>query len=270
MTLKCIFWIGFVVPVFTFGQTTIFNETFEGGIPATWTIVDNDHATLDASIASEYPTPWAAVIDPEDTSNTVASCGTYFDPEGTTASRWLITPPINLGAFGNFLHWKAKSQDPSYPDSYVVLLSSTGTDVADFTDTVYVRDYETEVWTSYTTQIDTSFDSTSVYLAFVDRSYYGYKLYLDSVSIEKWSTASLPKNSTPANIEASIYPNPASDIVHIQSAVAVQRVEVYNLQGELVQLVSENMFSIRDLQCGLYILKIQTEQGVATKRLVKE
>jgi hypothetical protein len=87
-------------------QTVILSTDFQQGMPAVYTIVDNDGKTPDALVA-EYTSAWITTVDPENAADTVAASTSYFT-EMDSASRWMITPPLSLGAFGNFLEWNAK------------------------------------------------------------------------------------------------------------------------------------------------------------------
>jgi hypothetical protein len=67
-----------------------------------------------------------------------------------------------------------------------------------------------------------------------------------------------------------IYPNPAKTTVNISAFSNIQRVEVYNLVGQLV--VSQNFnaelvnINVADLNNGLYIAKVITTEGTMTQK----
>ena len=68
-----------------------------------------------------------------------------------------------------------------------------------------------------------------------------------------------------------IYPNPATDMVHVQSDGLIHSVELLNLIGqriELKQVEGEScQFNTSNLQSGIYIVKIDTEYGVITQKV---
>lgn len=68
-----------------------------------------------------------------------------------------------------------------------------------------------------------------------------------------------------------VYPVPAKDIVNIASPVNVERIVIYNLVGKVVKDEATDGTFIRmntsDYQPGVYIMKMQTEAGIVTKRL---
>ncbi|MFK8061354.1 MAG: T9SS type A sorting domain-containing protein, partial [Polaribacter sp.] len=69
-----------------------------------------------------------------------------------------------------------------------------------------------------------------------------------------------------------IYPNPTSSVFQIKSNLTIDKVEIYNLLGQKVkQFTSLNSkeFSISQLKNGLYLIKIYTEKGIGSKRIMK-
>jgi len=247
-------------------QTDILTEDFESGIPNTWTIINNDQNTLDATVASEYTAPWITVENPDYDTDHVAACASYFDPEGT-ASRWLISPQINLGPYGNYLHLDARSQDPSYPDSYMILISTSGNAVIDFSDTLFISDQTPPTWMNHIVGIsDSGYNNIPVYLAFVDNSFYGYKLYLDNIRVEKESIAGLTVNKP---IDFKLYPNPVENILNIQTNDKISELTIYDLNGKIVLQSNQNQVDVSILQAGFYTIKISTEKGVGFQKLIK-
>ncbi len=81
------------------------------------------------------------------------------------------------------------------------------------------------------------------------------------------STASVYDNS---QIRSTIYPNPATTQITLQSDENVESVLIYNLQGELVQTSTQKNISIENLQAGLYLMTIKTSTGISQVKFVKE
>lgn len=245
-------------------QTQIYLEDFNNGIPATYTIVDNDGLTPAAATA-EFTDAWISLPDPLDSTDTIVGSTSYFSPKGT-ANRWLITPQITLGAFGNILYWDARSHDPSFPDGYFIFASTTDTQLSSFTDTLFVVGQELATWTENSVNLsDFGLDNQQVYLAFVNRTYDGFKLYLDSISVFVEDPVGISEN-TMANIQMS--PNPSNGQVHFN--VSVDLVSVYASSGQL-QATFENVTSmdISNLPAGMYWVSIQEGAYLTRKKLVK-
>jgi len=67
------------------------------------------------------------------------------------------------------------------------------------------------------------------------------------------------------------YPNPAKNSFQIDSNKSIERVELYNITGQLLKTYSEEAhYDISDLATGVYIANIKTELGSKTLRIVKE
>ena len=71
--------------------------------------------------------------------------------------------------------------------------------------------------------------------------------------------------------EAKIYPNPANDVLHVEGSQVIL-VEVYNIMGQSVLSVNENFKSINisSLQNGIYFVRLKTNDGEKTLKLVIE
>jgi len=70
----------------------------------------------------------------------------------------------------------------------------------------------------------------------------------------------------------TLYPNPASDILTIESEIRLTKIEIYSIVGSKVKEIYMDFSSIQTghLSKGIYILKIHSEKGVATKKFTKE
>jgi hypothetical protein len=73
-------------------------------------------------------------------------------------------------------------------------------------------------------------------------------------------------------LELSIYPNPASDKLYINSGDKIREIEVYTLEGRLVISKQISAFEFRldvgSLRNGLYFIQIVTEEGRAASKLL--
>ncbi|MCF6131972.1 T9SS-dependent choice-of-anchor J family protein [Flavobacterium wongokense] len=96
-------------------------------------------------------------------------------------------------------------------------------------------------------------------------------LRLDSVAI----TTNLATSEVLAN-NFSVYPNPANNVINFSNTInaVVNTVEMSDLNGRVVKSskvnATEGQISISDLAAGVYMMKISTDQGVATKKVVKQ
>lgn len=252
------------VTVSVSAQTQVYLEDFQAGIPASYTLVDNDGLTPNAA-AADFADAWISLPDPLDSTDTIVGSTSYFEPEGT-ADRWLITPQISLGAFGNFLYWESRSQDASYPDGYYVMASKTDTQLSSFTDTLFFIGGALTTWTSHSVNLsDFGLDGEQVHIAFVNRTYDGFKLYIDSISAFIEDPVGIDELN---GLEIQMYPNPATDRVYFNEALDV--INVFSMSGEHV-LLKENATSIDvvNLPVGIYHLELSKDGYTVRKKLVK-
>ena len=67
----------------------------------------------------------------------------------------------------------------------------------------------------------------------------------------------------------SLYPNPASRVVYIQGSRPPEKVQLYTLNGQLVdEHVRSKAIPVRDLHSGIYLVKIHTASQVVSRKLV--
>ena len=72
-----------------------------------------------------------------------------------------------------------------------------------------------------------------------------------------------------------LYPNPAQDRISISNKTdfPIQKIAIYHLNGQLVRQIEGamlNEINVSDLAIGVYYLRLQSEQGVAVKKFIKE
>lgn len=247
-------------------QTTIFQENFDSGIPNSFILYNNDGYTPHADV-SEYNNAWISKIDPEDATNTVASSTSYFDSPGM-ANRWLITPSISLSAFGNALSWSGRSHDASYAESYLVLLSTTGTAVENFTDTLVAVVNEDIYWTNHTVNLsEEGFNAQDVHIAFVLRTVDGFKFYMDSLKITGEDPVGLGKIEEKT---FKLFPNPATDNIAIEADFQVQLVRIRDLNGAVVIETNASQIDVQKLSGGIYLIELVHASGVTSKKFIKK
>jgi hypothetical protein len=76
--------------------------------------------------------------------------------------------------------------------------------------------------------------------------------------------------SKPVTESLNLYPNPASGILYIQADALVNEVKIFTLMGTMIKNIRENdirQINIEDLQTGLYMVALLTEQGTVTRKI---
>ena len=75
-------------------------------------------------------------------------------------------------------------------------------------------------------------------------------------------------NKTIDKDEISLYPNPVSDILYIDTKDIVM-LEISNLQGQSIICSDSKEINVSKLSSGIYLIKIYTEKGLTVKKFVK-
>lgn len=251
-------------------QVDILVENFDAtSLPTGWNVVDNDENTPDESV-NEYTEAWIYKEDPFDASNGTFSSTSYFDPVDR-ADRWLITPQITLGSESNYISWIGLSADASFPDSYKVMISTGTSDISDFTDTLVVISNELPEWTDRLFNLD-EYANQTIHLAFVNTTFDGFKLYIDSVYVREQDPLSVDEYIS-VNKSTKVYPNPTESIINI-SGENIESTTIQNLAGEIVfkgNSTINKSIEISEYPSGIYIVSILLSDGTIERhKLVKK
>ncbi len=86
--------------------------------------------------------------------------------------------------------------------------------------------------------------------------------------------AALSNQSFEFGSQFTLYPNPAEEVLNIQSknSLAIQSVEIYNVLGQVVLAVpnNRNAIDVSNLKTGTYFVKVNTVKGSSNTKFVKE
>jgi hypothetical protein len=136
---------------------TLLEEGFEAGIPADWTILDEDGDTYS----------WEMIAEGVEAHEGVGAAwsASYINGIGAlTPDNYLITPQIALGATSELSFW-VRTQDDSWPaEHYYVKVSTSGTDAGDFANVVHEETLEAGDWHQVTVDLS-SFAGQQAYIA---------------------------------------------------------------------------------------------------------
>ena len=120
-----------------------------------------------------------------------------------------------------------------------------------FNETVYTYDANNFIQRIETSELD--FATSSLYLASVQDFYYQ-------------STASLNEE---VSATITVYPNPSSDFITVESNNQVDRVAIYSSNGNLMTEQKGNTIDVSNLSTGVYLVKAMTSEGLVQSRFVK-
>ena len=95
-------------------------------------------------------------------------------------------------------------------------------------------------------------------------------IYFDEVYGEPAMPSSTKDLET---IEVRLFPNPATDAITVESASMIESYVVYSVTGKLVASkrgIENPTIDISDFPKGVYVLRVLSSNGIATKKFIKE
>ena len=94
--------------------------------------------------------------------------------------------------------------------------------------------------------------------------------FVDDVKVIPTDTTDVNVNELAA-LNLNVYPNPAKEVVHIEAAKNIQNVQLMSITGALLEERKTNTQSVKlnleGYSKGIYMVRIVTEDGVATKKI---
>ncbi len=74
-------------------------------------------------------------------------------------------------------------------------------------------------------------------------------------------------------LDISVFPNPSADNITIiipQKAI----IEILNIEGQIIETIKNDeiktTIDLKNLSCGVYIIRVITDKGIATRKLIKQ
>ena len=281
-------------------QTTIFQDSFDTYADfaianiGSWTLVDVDLKTtygfnapttfLNSGVAKSFQIFNSATTSPPLTASATSNwaprtgsknivCFAAASPAPAINNDWLISPLITLGSTGNVVSFWAKSCDTQYGlEKFKVGVSSgnTTSNVTLLSTGSFVTTPANITYVQYSYAVPASFNGQSVYFSIncVSDDQFGF-----AVDDFRVTTTGLSSNDYFRN-NFKVYPNPSADIVTLSntSNIAIEAVEMTDINGRIVKTVATNApsFSVRDLNSGVYFIKVTTVDGIGTTKFVKQ
>ncbi len=238
-----------------------YTEDFETYfVPDCWTSNDADGDGYD----------WSALASYGHNGSICATSASYINGVGAlTPDNYLITRQFNINNANLALKFWVAPLDPGYPaEVYSVMVSTTGTAVADFT-TVF-SDTLAEADSAFVEKMVSlaAYNGQNIYIAFRHFNCTdNYFLLLDDVSISVEAGIS----ELDINSSVNVYPNPVQNVLSIESAKQILSVNILNPVGQLVLSETPNVNSYKlntaNLKAGVYFVQVQTAKGIVTKKI---
>lgn len=103
--------------------------------------------------------------------------------------------------------------------------------------------------------------------------YFDYNFPIETdLASTTFQTLSVPDQEFDASIR--VFPNPASDLVTIKAASAIQSVQLFDIQGRLLEVkmaqAADAKLNLSERTSGIYFVKVLTEKGAAVQKVVKK
>lgn len=249
-------------------RTLPFSEDFESGMPACWTILDQDGDGITWE-DSYNPVSYYSGVDLSgsgygDSDGFVLS-GSYSNVSGALyPDNWLITPALVIPSNGAKLTWYVAAIDANYAAEYYEVMLSTSLDPSTFT-SVFNETLQSDQWEQRSVNISGDFAGQNVYVAF--RNYNTTDIFLMKIDDINVTSGTGIENH---ELNATIFPNPANNVLNINANSNINRVEVYNMMGQMVGSYNVNdvntQISTTSFANGVYTVKIATENGMSTQK----
>ena len=91
----------------------------------------------------------------------------------------------------------------------------------------------------------------------------------DSLSFTEGSSTLSTKDIT-LESNLKVYPNPVKNNLHIDYSLPIESVEIFNILGKLVHTGINKDIDFTNYINGVYFIKIRTEKGIITKKIIKK
>ncbi|MBN4081700.1 choice-of-anchor J domain-containing protein [bacterium AH-315-C07] len=225
---------------------TILCEDFDAGLPAGFTLNNNDGATPNTAV-SYVNDAWVMRDNPSQSGDSILVSTSWYTP-ADTSDDWIITPAINLTTY-NRLSWNAYTSDPNWRDGYEVRISTTGTALADFyaNAALFSTTAENTTWTSRYVDLGTAgYQNQTVYIAFRNNSLDKYLLNLDDICIYQALPYDADLLTVSNSLDAMIIPYAQSTNLSFSGEVhnfGIDSLTNLNLQVNVVNSSNSGVFS---------------------------
>ena len=177
---------------------------------------------------------------------------------------WLVTEPLTMPESGSYsLKWKAFTYTSSYPtDHYSVYIINGGDTTQVFAETLTANDTMPQ---QRQVAIPSSVNGTFKVAFRHHDCEGGYVLMLEDIKV-----------ADPAGIDAvntvnvAIYPNPAYDVLNIEGE-GIRMVEMFDVNGRSVLTsMTAGQINMANLVNGVYVVRVTTDNGIRTEKVVKK
>ena len=111
-----------------------------------------------------------------------------------------------------------------------------------------------------------SFVNNEMAVSVQNETYYFILADLDKLIFDELSEIELPETS---NIELSVHITPSGDVLVI-SSMEVLSLIVYDINGRRLFVSDSDQLNVATLAAGIYLLQVETAQGIVIKKFIKK
>lgn len=73
-----------------------------------------------------------------------------------------------------------------------------------------------------------------------------------------------------SDLNIAVYPNPTQSVVYIESENTISQIHVFSSTGQKMFTTTSSIVNLKNLESGMYFLKVQTEDYTLTKSVIKQ
>jgi hypothetical protein len=111
------------------------------------------------------------------------------------------------------------------------------------------------------------YDNQSIFVAFVLRTYDGFKLYIDDIEAVKEDDTGIDEHHS---FSFKLFPVPVNDILNISCEVPITQITISNAMGKIIYQGYANAIDVSNYLAGTYFVNVETEKGFAAKIFTKQ
>ena len=205
------------------------------------------------------------------TGSGIAASASYINGPGALhPDNWMITPKITIPASGATIEWWEYGVDNNdFADHYGVFVSTTGNTPSDFGQNTVFEGAPTsgKTWVKHSRSL-AGFAGQDIYIAFRHWNVTDmYWLLIDDITVIEGNHAGINNVS---DVRVALFPNPTSSILNI-AANGVKEVSVLDVNGRTVMTEKNvNTIDMTELANGVYFVRVITNDGISTQKIVKK
>ncbi len=236
-------------------------------LPEGFIFKTEDGGTVNSALSSDFPNNEAwnyiAINTHELYGDWMFGAASWLDG-AEQADRWCIFPKVKITGNNADAVWASISAESNYPETYEVLVSTTGTETADFEKVLTV---ENDASQPSLHGVDLSkYDGKEIYLAIRLVTADGYFLTIDNVgfygnvSLAQGGISSIADNNWKVTVSSEELTCTADNVSNIA---------VYDMSGRFVAGSDTETVNISGLQKGIYIASITADGSTLQYKFAK-